>query len=156
MVDALVRRTGRTVGGAEMLLRYEGDQYAGGGPSAVTTLWLARALLQLALTEPENETAREVCGTRAEASLRAVLAHGTPTGLLPEMIGPGPGEMWAVPHAWSTASFVDAARAVASVAGEASRPRFGGASHFGMNVNLRAKIGVIFGERRPTRGEKRL
>ena len=91
-----------------MLVRYEGDQYTGGGPSAVTTLWLARALLRLALTEPENERAREVCRARAEASMRAVLAHGTPTGLLPEMIGPGPGEMWAVPHAWSTASFVEA------------------------------------------------
>jgi len=109
MVDALVRRAGCTAGGAEMLLRYEGDQYAGGGPGAVSTLWLARALLCLALTEPENEEARAVCQARAEASMRAVLACGTPTGLLPEMTGPGKGELWAVPHAWSMASFVHTA-----------------------------------------------
>ncbi len=106
LVDALTRRLGRTSHGGEVLLRYEGDQYAGGGPGVVPTLWLARALLCLALTERENREAQEVCRARAEASLRAVLSLGTATGMLPEMTGPNPGDMWAVPHAWSMASFV--------------------------------------------------
>ena len=109
LVDNLVRRLCRPVGGADALLRFEGDPYAGGGSGVVPTLWLVRALLGLALTDRENVAGGEACRKRAAASLRAVLSLGTPTGMLPEMTGPGPGQMWAVPHAWSMASFVLAA-----------------------------------------------
>jgi hypothetical protein len=37
-----------------------------------------------------------------------VLHSGTTTGLLPEMMGPGPGGHWAVPHAWTMGAFVTA------------------------------------------------
>ena len=106
MIDSLRRRICRPVAGAEALVRFEGDCYAGGGTGVVPTLWLARALLCLALTDRGNLAGREACRARATASLRAVLSLGAPTGMLPEMTGPGPGEMWAVPHAWSMASFV--------------------------------------------------
>ena len=109
MMDSLVRRIGRPVAGAEALLRFEGDPYAGGGPGAVPTLWLARARLMLALTDPTNVTGVRACREQTMAALRAVLTLGTPTGMLPEMSGPGPGEMWAVPHAWCMASFITTA-----------------------------------------------
>ena len=38
--------------------------------------------------------------------MRAVLRAGTSTGLLPEMMGSGPGSHWAAPHAWTMAAFV--------------------------------------------------
>jgi len=44
--------------------------------------------------------------------MRAVLASGTPTGLLPEMMGTQPGVHWAVPHAWTMCNFVHACLAL--------------------------------------------
>lgn len=107
LIDALGRRLGRVVAGGELLLRFEGDSYAGGGPGITPTLWLVRALLALAARD-RDAAGVEACRSRAIASLRAVLSLGTPTGMLPEMVGPGPGELWAVPHAWSMASLVEA------------------------------------------------
>ena len=105
-VDGIARRLGMGVDGAEALLRFEGDGYAGGGPGALATLWYARALLRLALApgvDPEKAAAYRA---RAVASMRAVLRAGTSTGLLPEMMGSGPGSHWAAPHAWTMAAFV--------------------------------------------------
>jgi oligosaccharide amylase len=106
LVEGLVRRLGRPSDGAETLLRFEGDTYAGGGPGALTTIWLGRVLLQLALTCRDDPQAMAKYRSRAVACMRAVLGAGTPTGLLPEMMGRGPGSHWAVPHAWTMASFV--------------------------------------------------
>ncbi len=105
-LDTIARKLGKDVGGGETVLRFEGDGYAGGGPGALTTLWFARGLLRLALspgTDPETAAAYRA---RAVASMRAVLRAGTPTGLLPEMMGSGPGSHWAAPHAWTMAAFV--------------------------------------------------
>ncbi len=112
LVAGLVRRLGRWVDGAETLLRFEGDSYAGGSPSTVTTLWLARALLALAGVRGADQQAAADCRARAMASMRIVIAYGTPTGLLPEVMGHRPGDYWAVPHAWAMASFVTAAIAL--------------------------------------------
>ena len=108
LVEGLERRLGVKSDGGEAWYRFEGDQYAGAGPSAVSTLWLARVLLELAITGQgggEAEAYRE----RAVACMRAALAGGTTTGLLPEMMGVAPGSHWAVPHAWAMASFAMAA-----------------------------------------------
>ncbi len=107
-VDSLAQRVVHKVGGAETLHRYEGDQYAGGEPGAVTTLWFARVLLRLALACTSDPSAAAAYRARAVASMRAVLASGTSTGLLPEMMA-GVHGPWAVPHAWTMASFVMAA-----------------------------------------------
>ncbi|UCC67605.1 MAG: hypothetical protein JSV79_10860 [Armatimonadota bacterium] len=107
-VEGLLKRLSQPSDGAELLLRFEGDTYAGGGPGALTTLWLARALLRLALVCQEGREAVSSYRARAVASMRAVLEAGTSTGLLPEMMGGGPGDHWAVPHAWTMASFVAA------------------------------------------------
>ncbi|MDH4179898.1 MAG: hypothetical protein OEV33_05260, partial [Armatimonadota bacterium] len=71
-------------------------------------LWLARALLRLALVCQDGREAVSSYRARAVASMRAVLEAGTSTGLLPEMMGGSPGAHWAVPHAWTMASFVAA------------------------------------------------
>jgi len=107
-VEGLAKRLTRQADGAETLLRFEGDGYAGGGPSALATVWFARSLLRLALAPGVAESEANSYRDRAIASLRAVLRSGTTTGLLPEMMGPGPGGRWAVPHAWTMASFVSA------------------------------------------------
>jgi oligosaccharide amylase len=107
-VQGLARRLCRDSDGAEVVLRFEGDAYAGGGPGALTTLWFARALLKLAFACPNDRDAARAYRARAVASMRAVLRAGTATGLLPEMMGGGPGGRWAVPHAWTMASFVAA------------------------------------------------
>ena len=105
-VNALVQTLGVRFGEAETLRRFDGDGYAGGGPGALTTIWLARVLLRLSLTcEPGSEQAAAY-RTRAVAAMRAVLAAGTSTGLLPEMMGAHPGAHWAVPHAWTMCNFV--------------------------------------------------
>lgn len=107
-IEALAKRLSRRADGAEALLRFEGDQYAGGGPSALATVWFARSLLTLALAPGVTAGEANSYRDRAVASLRAVLRSGTTTGLLPEMMGPGPGGHWAVPHAWTMAGFVSA------------------------------------------------
>ena len=108
-VEALVKELGQEVGGAETLRRFRGDEYAGGGPAALTTTWLARVMLRLALAYREEGEVSRAYGARAAASMRAVLAAGTSTGLLPELMGSAPGGHWAVPHAWTMANFVRAA-----------------------------------------------
>ena len=105
-LEGLARELGREADGAETILRFEGDGYAGGGPSALTTLWFARGLLRLALAPGTDERAAANYRCRAVASTRAVLRAGTPTGLLPEMMGSSPGSHWAAPHAWTMAGFV--------------------------------------------------
>jgi GH15 family glucan-1,4-alpha-glucosidase len=107
-LEGLAKRLVRQGDGAEALLRFEGDQYAGGGPSALATIWFAQSLLRLALAPGASEAEASSYRDRAIASLRAVLRSGTTTGLLPEMMGPGPGGHWAVPHAWAMGAFVTA------------------------------------------------
>ena len=110
LVEGLVQRLGSRSDSAETLLRFEHDQYAGGGPGALATLWLARSFLHLALACREKDPGASMSyRRRAVASMRAVLRAGTSTGLLPEMMGVSPGGYWAVPHAWTMASFVMAA-----------------------------------------------
>jgi GH15 family glucan-1,4-alpha-glucosidase len=94
------------IGDAEALRRFDGDGYAEGGPGALTTIWLARVFLRLSLACWQDPEAALAYRTRAVATMRAVLASGTQTGLLPEMMGAQPGAHWAVPHAWTMCNFV--------------------------------------------------
>jgi len=107
-IHAIATRLSQPENSAETLLRFERDGYAGGGPSAVATLWFAQALLHLALAPGSTRDQVASYRTRAVASMRATLRSGTTTGLLPEMMGPAPGTHWAVPHAWAMAAFTNA------------------------------------------------
>ncbi|MQL51252.1 hypothetical protein GFC01_03040 [Desulfofundulus thermobenzoicus] len=82
----------KQVGG---LHRYEGDNYAGGNPWVLTTLWLGivRAL------RGEREAAR--------ALYRWALDNASPTGLLPEQVNKERGgPAWVLPLGWSHAMYI--------------------------------------------------
>jgi GH15 family glucan-1,4-alpha-glucosidase len=80
------------------VLRHEGDDYAGGNPWLVSTLWLGLA--------------RRLSGD--EQGLRRALEYAlscrTPLGLLPEQVTRSGEPAWVVPLGWSHALLVLASR----------------------------------------------
>lgn len=93
-----------TVSGTGGLKRYEDDEYIGGNPWILTTLWLAQYRIQSGETE------------KARPLLQWALEHTTETGLLPEQIDKESGEpAWVVPLTWSHAMFVIAVHMLADV-----------------------------------------
>jgi GH15 family glucan-1,4-alpha-glucosidase len=87
------------------ILRFQHEQYMGGGPGCVNTLWTALCLLRLAAFEPADQ--RDACRRRALTYIRTALGHTNPTGQLPELIPNMPGlPYWAAPHAWASALFI--------------------------------------------------
>jgi len=111
MVESMVRviqeRLTKTLPDGNAIIRHEGDDYMDGSAGGVNTLWLARVLLRLALyyrvLDPETSRCyRE----QAEDYMRVVIARGTSTGLLPELIGTTSISRWAVPHGWAMSCFV--------------------------------------------------
>jgi len=94
-IDAVERELGLPDGG---VLRHEGDEYAGGNPWLISTLWLGLAKRQL--------------GDDA-GMLRALdysVARETELGLLPEQVTRAGEPAWVVPLAWSHAMLLLAAR----------------------------------------------
>ncbi|PQV63637.1 Glucoamylase (glucan-1,4-alpha-glucosidase), GH15 family [Abditibacterium utsteinense] len=88
--------------GARAIRRFEGDEYVGGVPACVNTLWMARCCLHIATKNEDKELIE-----RAQGYLQVVLKRATPTGLLPELMqGPTGQQYWAAPHGWAMASFV--------------------------------------------------
>ncbi len=95
--------------GGRAIRRFEGDEYVGGVPACVNTLWMARCCLHIAqeLRRRARKPQAEELIERAEGFLRIVLKRATPTGLLPELMqGPEGQTFWAAPHGWAMASFV--------------------------------------------------
>ena len=80
------------------VLRHEADDYAGGNPWLISTLWLGLAERQ----------AGDDAGHRA--SLEYALARQTPLGLLPEQVTRDGDPAWVVPLGWSHAMLILAAR----------------------------------------------
>ena len=75
--------------------RYETDDYMGGNPWILTTLWIA--LYHLKQSDYE----------KAKAYLRWVEKHKTELGLLPEQVHKDTGEpAWVIPLTWSHAMYV--------------------------------------------------
>jgi len=109
--------------GGRAIRRFEGDEYVGGVPACVNTLWMARCCLHVAeelLRRGRSELASDLI-ERAEAFLHVVLKRATPTGLLPELMqGPDGQTYWAAPHGWAMASFVSGVLKLAKV--KASTP----------------------------------
>ena len=88
--------------GARAIRRFEGDEYVGGVPACVNTLWMARCCLHVARVTGETELVE-----RAQSFLSVVLRRATPTLLLPELMqGPSGQSYWAAPHGWAMSSFV--------------------------------------------------
>jgi len=104
--------------GGRAIARFEGDEYVGGVPACVNTLWMARCCLHVAeelLRRGRSESANDLI-ERAEGFLHVVLKRATPTGLLPELMqGPDGQTYWAAPHGWAMASFVSGVLKLARV-----------------------------------------
>jgi len=80
------------------LLRHEGDDYAGGNPWLISTLWLG-----LAQRQAGDERA-------LRRAVDYALARQTSLGLLPEQVTRNGEPAWVVPLAWSHAMLILAAR----------------------------------------------
>jgi glucoamylase len=93
-IDAIVERLELPDGG---VLRHEDDDYAGGNPWLISTLWLGLA---------RRLAGEEALGT----ALAYALARQTPLGLLPEQVTRNGDPAWVVPLGWSHAMLVLAAR----------------------------------------------
>lgn len=93
-VAALERELLQPGGG---VLRYEGDDYAGGNPWIISTLWLGLYKRQIG-----DEAGWRRCVDYA-------IAHQTTLGLLPEQVGPDGAPAWVLPLAWSHAMLLLAA-----------------------------------------------
>ncbi|WP_044641451.1 glycoside hydrolase family 15 protein [Risungbinella massiliensis] len=84
--------TSPVVGG---IRRYENDDYIGGNPWILTTLWLA----QLRIKQGRMEDATRL--------FQWAIDHASPLGLLPEQVDQQTGEpAWVLPLTWSHAMFV--------------------------------------------------
>jgi GH15 family glucan-1,4-alpha-glucosidase len=94
--------------GSTGIRRYEGDGYLGGVIGCVNTLWFALVTLQVANSYAQQDARRAAdLRTKAEGYLEFCLAHATPTGLLPELIGIYPEyPYWAAPHSWASGLMV--------------------------------------------------
>jgi oligosaccharide amylase len=104
--------------GGRAIRRFEGDEYVGGVPACVNTLWMARCCLHVAaeLQRRGRNLQANVLIERAEGFLKVVLKRATPTGLLPELMqGPEGQTFWAAPHGWAMASFVSGVLKLARV-----------------------------------------
>jgi oligosaccharide amylase len=110
MVCTVRRRLRRRLPEGPAVIRHLDDDYIDGSAGGVNTLWLARVLLRLALHYIDRDVARAArYQRRAERYLRVVIARGTTTGLLPELIGTEREPRWAVPHGWAMAAFIQCA-----------------------------------------------
>lgn len=110
MVEVITERLTKHLPEGDAIIRHEGDDYRDGSAGGVNTLWLARVLLRLATWHRDRDSDRATAyRTRAEHYLRVVIARGTSTGLLPELIGSQTMGHWAVPHGWAMASFITCA-----------------------------------------------
>lgn len=104
VIDALDERMLKTAGRVEEKLyvngvgglkRYEDDEYIGGNPWILTTLWLALYKIKAGDID------------RAEELLNWAAEHSTELGLLPEQIDKKTGKAaWVIPLTWSHAMFV--------------------------------------------------
>lgn len=109
VINAVERNLRVPVNGGPGIMRYRKDQYIGGNPWTVTTLWLAKAQLRLALYYALTDPARskELAG-RAESYVEWVIKGATSAGLIPEQVDRENGHpVWAIPLGWSCALFLD-------------------------------------------------
>jgi len=94
-VDAVARELQLEDGG---VLRHEDDDYAGGNPWLISTLWLGLA---------ERQAGSE---NGLDEAIAYALARQTLLGLLPEQVTRDGDPAWVIPLGWSHAMLILAAR----------------------------------------------
>ena len=91
--------------------RYVDDNYIDGNPWIVTTLWLSKALLELAITIDDNDSDKDELRTLTNDALKYIkwsLKGATGAGMLPEQVNKDTGRpAWAIPLSWSCALLLD-------------------------------------------------
>lgn len=91
--------------------RYENDNYIGGNPWIVATLWLSKTMLSLANTlndEKGTEKERQQFIEKAVEYIKWSTRGTTSTGLLPEQVDKHNGQpAWAIPLGWSCSLMID-------------------------------------------------
>ena len=97
------------VDGRRGIRRYENDEYVGGNPWVVTTLWLMRAELDLAeYFKGRDDEAYRSWVKKTETHVGFVTGGATSTKLLPEQVDKYTGDpAWAIPLGWSAALFIE-------------------------------------------------
>ncbi len=108
MVQVIRDRLTKRLPEGNGIIRHEGDDYAGGAAGGVNTLWFAQVLLELALYYAQRDQEKSAAYRGSGTYMRTVIARGTTTGLLPELIGSDTVSRWAVPHGWALASSLSA------------------------------------------------
>ena len=103
------QRLSAELGDGVGIRRYEGDGYLGGVIGAVNTLWAAQVSLRLAeACQHEDPDKTNHYRDQAVDYIQFCLAHTTPTGLLPELIGlTSDIPYWAAPHSWASGLLVE-------------------------------------------------
>ncbi|MCM1987454.1 glycoside hydrolase family 15 protein [Methanococcoides seepicolus] len=88
--------------------RYENDNYIDGNPWVVTTLWLSRALLTLAISLGNKDDEYDLLVNKALEYIKWTIRSTTSTGLLSEQVDKTTGRAaWARPLGWSCALFIE-------------------------------------------------
>lgn len=105
-IETIARKLAVDARKGPAILRFQNEEYMGGGPGIVNTLWLALCRLRLAAatTQPQD---RERQITLALASIRVAAANTNPTGQLPELIPRRRFAYWAAPHAWACSLMIE-------------------------------------------------
>ncbi|APH39731.1 glycoside hydrolase family 15 protein [Methanohalophilus halophilus] len=87
--------------------RFEDDNYIGGNPWVVTTLWLSRAMLTLAVSGHVKAEERTRLMDSGLEYIKWSIRGTTCTGLLPEQVDKHTGKpAWAIPLSWSCALMI--------------------------------------------------
>lgn len=91
--------------------RYADDNYIDGNPWIVTTLWISKALLELAYTIQDTEKGHEELRSLMHDAFKYIiwsLKGATGAGMLPEQVNKYTGRpAWAIPLCWSCALMLD-------------------------------------------------
>jgi GH15 family glucan-1,4-alpha-glucosidase len=124
-LEAVEGRLSVDVRGGKAILRFEGEDYMGGGPGVVNTLWTARAHLRLAAAYRDAGLDADVTPSVQAAAgyVEVALASTNPTGQLPELIPWNGYPYWAAPHGWASALMIDCIRMLRGFEVDAPRAR---------------------------------
>ncbi|WP_135606116.1 glycoside hydrolase family 15 protein [Methanococcoides sp. NM1] len=108
MIEHIEKALRVPVNGYFGIKRYENDNYVGGNPWVVTTLWLSRALLTLAMSLKNKNDEYDLLVNKAVEYIKWTMRSATSTGLLSEQVDRNTGKAaWARPLGWSCALFIE-------------------------------------------------
>jgi oligosaccharide amylase len=107
MINNVAEKLKIPVNGHFGIKRFEDDHYIGGNPWVVTTLWLSRAMLNLAVSGKVKPQEKTKLVESALEYIKWSIRGTTCTGMLPEQVDKHTGRpAWAIPLSWSCALMI--------------------------------------------------